>query len=499
MGHPPVTSGAAAATNSGANTRRINPWVIYNLSWLFLLIPTVAHSGAILHYRCWFFDSYLTCSSNPASAVKFLNVSWFLLFFAGVTWSYLRLICSGDSLKFTLGKTAPALLGALLMVPWGSSDCFYYTGIGNRLLHGANPYIDGLDRLNPFAGTMAVTHFRSATYQPLWVVICAAVVRLAGSSQLVAAYLFKLVALASHILAACLLGNLFRREKGSHSIVAAYLLNPLMVFEFAGNGHLDATMLCLLLLGMLALFRGAWLLCFVGLAIACTVKLSAMLLLPLLAVYLWNQFGIIGLLRAALGSIIVAGALVIAYLPFWHGAATLAGLGDHRAGILNTPFSAAYTIFVLLAQTIGAGAYATQLRLGLTVLFVVAAVTLLLGWRHFWWKWLSRRDALSPIQLVNASVVALIIYFSLIERVYWPWYAALFFPLSLLLENNNAARRLSICLTIAGLGYYACYLAAGYTAAAHKSFQIVVASVLFAPALIVLYRRGRNRITRQPG
>src|SRR5437660_393818 len=461
--------------NLAANHPRVNPWLIFNLSWIFLLVPTLVHSVQILRSNCSFFDSYLTCSAHPSVLENILNSSFFLIFLIAVTWSYFKIIKTGATLKQILQRAWPALLAAFLLAPWGSFDSFYYRGVANVILSGHNPYFDALHRVNPFAATLGDIQPGGVVYQPIWLALTAALTWLAHGSILLGIYLFKLLALGSHLALAALLIRLARHLKISDkALPAAYLLNPLILFEFLGQGHFDILMMCFVIGALIFLFSRKLLLSSLSLAAAFNIKLTALAFLPLIAFYIWNTLGMPGLLRLAFTAIPFLAFTVILYAPFWRGLDTLSGLKWQSKWIANSLFSGVYSAIGLVLQKLGRlNLLDHQVPRILTFLFLLPPLATLLKWHQILWAWITRRQKMSIQDFLNLTVIALMIYVLVIQRSYWPWYLALIFPVALLLNPQSLVRKLVLWLTISALAYYVFYLLVGYIAVSDLWAQVV--------------------------
>lgn len=114
-----------------------------------------------------------------------------------------------------------------------------------------------------------------------------------------------------------------------------YLWNPLLLVEFAGNGHNDVLMLTFVLAAIWLYLKGMWQLGALALGVAALVKLPALMFVPgYLWLLLWDgvrasrgEHGarrfVAGGWRAAQSLGIIVASWVLLYLPFWEGPRTL--------------------------------------------------------------------------------------------------------------------------------------------------------------------------------
>lgn len=232
----------------------------------------------------------------------------------------------------------------LVFVPASmTTDIFNYALYGEMpVLYGANPFVHTPSEFpqNPLYYLIPLYwHDAPSVYGPLWIVISAGVATVFRPLALADELLFyRLIANVPHLVNTFLIWRLARRLRpdGASSAAVAYGWNPLLLFDFALNGHNDVLMLTLLLGAFLAAtYRrtslGAALL---GLSIA--AKYTTVLVAPLLlalSVFERNQREGTAHRRPALtgatarrflyGAAIISAIPIALYLPWFEGIATL--------------------------------------------------------------------------------------------------------------------------------------------------------------------------------
>jgi hypothetical protein len=322
----------------------------------------------------------------------------------------------------------PVLYSVLWLVtaPVFSSDVFSYIAHGYaRVGLDANPYAvpSSVVAASPIGAELAPYGwqpvFPPTPYGPLVTYLEIAVVRLAGADVRVAMLLFKLAAVAASLGTAALirwvLGQVRPADRDLGTV--AYLWNPAVLVEVAGEGHNDALMAFLVVLALgLTLRRRAALAVAVMLGAALT-KYLPLLLVPLQLGYWWRAPGEVRRLPGR----VVAGAgagLAVAvglFAPFWRGGATFAGLRESgRAGHTGSTQTLAVEVLSrVTGEPAALRAVSTAAAAALVLLAVVLAVRVPDG------DALLRRCA---VVMVAALVVA--------GPAYWPWYVIL--PVALL-------------------------------------------------------------------
>ena len=209
-------------------------------------------------------------------------------------------------LVILLGAVAMRL--ALLFVePYLSSDIYRYIWDGRVQAAGINPY-----RYVPKAPELAALQdaaiwpninrpdYAVTIYPPAAQAIFLAITRV-GQSVVA----MKLGLLLFEAAAVWALLALLQRQGAPATRVALYAWHPLPVWEIAGNGHVDAAMLALLLVGLLLFVQGQTLLAGVLATLGALVKPVALLALPVL----WRPWN----WRLPL---VAAATMLVAYLPY---------------------------------------------------------------------------------------------------------------------------------------------------------------------------------------
>ncbi len=186
-----------------------------------------------------------------------------------------------------------------------SSDIYRYVWEGRMVLHGVNPFVvaPADTALAPFrdADYALINHKHLATiYPPLAQALFALAAKIRADVHTFKA-MFVLFDLATvGALIALLRG---RGRPAAHAL--AYAWSPLVIFETAHSGHLDAAGVFFLVTGLAVFARRARVSAFVAFAASILVKYMAIALLPFFAAK-----------RRWLGIAVVVVVVVAGYLPF---------------------------------------------------------------------------------------------------------------------------------------------------------------------------------------
>lgn len=195
-----------------------------------------------------------------------------------------------------------------------------------------------------------------------------------------------------------------------------YLWNPLIVVEFAGEGHNDAVMILFVLVSLLFTVTARPALSAMGAVVGVLVKYLPVIFAPAQAIYLWRTRRSTRSLALSVSLALVYGLVLTAalYWPFWIGADTFGALRQQGLPFLApTPSGILYWLLLHAAPPEEAAALTLRILGALFLLFALVA-----GWRA--------RDAAG---LLRACAAISLVYLLVVSAGTWPWYAAL--PLAL--------------------------------------------------------------------
>lgn len=245
------------------------------------------------------------------------------------------------------------LLTLLFVHPIGSIDIFSYIYRGRiHAIHHLNPYFYVYNDLTSDTFYSYLNNRWSVyttLYGPAFVIISSFVAYVGKSSVFASLFLMKGVLILFHFINAVIIGKLFKRA----SVALLYAWNPLLLFEFAVNGHNDVILITFLLLGLYVLLNKKASAVYLSLSFlfffcAFLVKATAIVFLPLM-------FGFCFLIassksaKALFVSLSLVGSLalgVAVFFPFWEGIGTLLRPVIHSSHVYDTLFFASLFISV---------------------------------------------------------------------------------------------------------------------------------------------------------
>jgi alpha-1,6-mannosyltransferase len=214
-----------------------------------------------------------------------------------------------------------------LTYPVSANDIFGYAAHGEIITRfDANPLVFPASEF-PDARLAIYSGFREqvSNYGPLWTWVEAGVVSAFGAVNVLWPVLgFKLVALGAYLLTAVLIYAILRRRMPEQAVAGLlfFAWNPLVLFEYAVNGHNDALMAALVLAGVWfwQVRRPLWMT--LSLTLALLVKIPAALLLPIFLLSAARRQDSRGDRQfvAVAGSLLIVMLVGVAYLSLPQGA-----------------------------------------------------------------------------------------------------------------------------------------------------------------------------------
>lgn len=390
-------------------------------------------------------------------------------------------VCYLLAIKFLAGKVtrrfiliSTLILGLVyLLIPtYTSQDIFSYI-VYARL--GAIYHLNPLTALpsaiphDPIYPYIFWIHQPSA-YGPLWAAITCLLQWISPLIALLPRFndlsamilLLRLWALAMHLGSVALLWSISGRLSRSRfiapnvrlAVLLAFAWNPLLLFEACVNAHIDTTILFFILFALWALVprnhvvvgadssrlhrhmrneMGLYIAVFI-LALATCLKVTVVLLLPGILLFLWAQRP--RRLRPIIFAVLLyAATIVLLYAPFWqHGAIIdLFRINPGLTRDINSPYEFFLRLYegirgqrpIFVTSDVGSAQEIFTHKIS-DVLFIIAYGALCV-----WTFFKSERIATFPA-LVRWLALAWLLYCLVGSPWFWPWYMITFFGLAAL-------------------------------------------------------------------
>lgn len=347
-----------------------------------------------------------------------------------------------------IGGVAMSLL-LMLTYPIGASDAVEYVNHGEALAyHGLNPLVVPIVDV---PGAAFVEHsvflYVTPNYGPVWIWISALVVRIMGQESLALnLFGFKLVAILSYVALALLIHRILRRRAPGDALAGLvfFAWNPLILYEFAVNGHNDAVMMALALLGILFWQQRRFLWMVAALTLSFLIKIPTILLLPLFLLAVarrqergrdfWRILGVGGLL-----SLILIGA---AYASLPDFAASLTNLSG-RSHLFTHSLP---TLVALMLRIGGLGESTAQAIVRAAAVAALGIWTVIQAW-NVWQR---------PSRVLGYAYNVILFLLLFITPWFQPWYVTWLVALAALRPHPRAPTQAGL-LSLTVIASYVVY------------------------------------------
>ncbi len=372
---------------------------------------------------------------------------------------------STAALGIVLGAAVAMRASLLIAQPSLSSDVYRYVWDGRVQAAGINPY-----RYVPLAPELArlrdstiFPNINRASYAPTIYPPVAQLIFLAITRFSESVLAMRIGMLAFEAVGCAALIILLRGVGLPSARVALYAWHPLPVWEIAGNGHIDAAMIALLLVGLCLAANGRALASAVAVTLGTLVKPTAALALPVL----WRPWD----WRVPL--LVVATAL-LAYLPYLSvGRGVFGFLGGYFAeeGMTN---GNGYKLLALLQSVTGQLPHAAAIYIALSMLLLML-LALAVAFRR-------DRSQLAALSAITWLLTA----FLVLSSPHYPWYFLALVPFLAL----NATATMWV-LTVASVLFYNAVPEVGALPSYEARIRAFTLLVLLALAYDMWARRGK--------
>ena len=414
---PPPSSGATEPRALAMSGQRNGADHGGRLLWLGVMavaLTILTAAGPLLHRRLggWALFGIFVASAALAAAAARLS----------------ERARSGAALAIILGAAAAMRLGMLVAQPSLSSDVYRYVWDGRVQGAGINPYryvpqapeLAGL-RDNAIFPNINRASYAPTIYPPVAQLIFLVITRL-GDSVLA----MRIGMLAFEVVGCAALIVLLRAIGAPAERVVLYAWHPLPVWEIAGNGHIDAAMIALLLVGLCLAGKGRMLAAGLAVTLGTLVKPAAAFALPVL----WKPWD----WRLPL---LVVATTLLAYLPYLSvGRGVFGFLGGYVAeeGLAD---GTGFKLLTLLSGVTGAlpHAAAVYIAVSLTLLLLLAVAV----------AFRRDRSQAAALQALGWLLTA----FLVLSSPHYPWYFLALVPFLALKSTATMW-----VLTVAGVLFY---------------------------------------------
>ena len=285
---------------------------------------------------------------------KNISTIIYLIIFVLLTVIYLKIVKKMDmfsDIKEIL-KYVTIVAGIfMIMLPWTSSDIFYYMGVGELdAVYKQNPYYvtmkeyyqqneENIDDEILEQGAMNFWAPTTVVYGPVAQIIFKLCASVSMKNVDICIIVFKLVNLSIH-LANC---YLMYKISGKKKFAIIYGINPYILLEFIAQVHNDVIIVFFVLLTLYFLIKKKnILLSILFLALATGIKYFTVLLLPIIILYYFKEEKDIGkrFLKCIQYGIIFFSIFGLEYIPYFKNVEVLLSMMPQTARYSKSIYSA---------------------------------------------------------------------------------------------------------------------------------------------------------------
>jgi hypothetical protein len=291
---------------------------------------------------------------DPAYEADWTLLTWQTAFYAVVTflvfWTYLSVLKMCRRGELNQARTRLLALGApvlfnvvcLLWMPRLSDDIYTYLAHGFLgLMPGYNPLLQPVAVAHATAVGPDLTAFGwhppsdISPYGILWTRLEMGVAKLCAGNFFTAVLLFKAIAMVASLGTAWMIWLVLGRTCPAQQLqgTLAYLWNPLIIMEFAGEGHNDAVMIFFSIAALAACVAHKPTVSIIAQLLGVLSKYISLLFLPAQLSYLWHtrRTGARLAMQVATAVAVTVAVAAMLYAPLWTGLHTFDGVVQRGA------------------------------------------------------------------------------------------------------------------------------------------------------------------------
>lgn len=350
---------------------------------------------------------------------------------------------SGWSIKMLL--VLPVFL-ALCAPPFNTHDISFYFSAGSAVSRGVNVYNEEWRMNNLFYCPTTGGNTTGIMYGPLATTAFGAVYQLSQGNPLLFIMIFKLLALGGLFLVGYMGWYLLKKEcpeavKKSWAVL--WVAQPFILWHWVGNGQFDAWWLACVFGAMIMAVRKQWWLVMVLLVIGTWIKFIPLLLTPWFVLWWWQTLTRAtwkrSVVQLCVGLGLVGMITYWAWLPYWRGASTLQPIIMQTKWAVTSVFAVVYYSLKPVASAVfGANAHWILTRMvHAGLMFII--VYLLWPLAKQAWSIIRHKQVWTVVEYSNAVFVSMLVYLSIWQKSFWPWYVAWILPVGLLVYQVSSS------------------------------------------------------------
>ncbi len=379
---------------------------------------------AVLYFATWLLEASL--SHQAATSL------WLFALYAGTTllifWAYGSLVAisrrnelPGRARWWALLVPVGLNLIFLAWAPTLSQDTLSYLAQGLLgYLPDSNPLLDAVQEVRdtPFGSQLTARGWTTSPgitpYGILWTRVEMLVVAASGTNITAGLLLFKAIAMVASLGSAGLIWQVLGRINPplQWAGTLAYLWNPLVLTEFAVEGHNDAVMIFFSIAAFAAAITSRPTVSLLAQLLGAISKYISILFLPPQIAFLWrtqpDKRRLVA--QALVAALLIMALLVLLYAPLWAGLHSLDGL-------LNRHYPYGAVTFYGISRGVLHHTALKPIAGPVTTALVVSLLLALIAW--------CTVRVRSAEDLARSCAWIALAFLLVASPDYWPWYACM--------------------------------------------------------------------------
>lgn len=268
---------------------------------ILLIVPSIIY--LVQNKTLMGFYTYYNFFINKEVS-KIISTSIYLVLYIIITIIYIKIISKKEifkDIKQILKYVALISIIFGVMLPWTSSDIFYYMGVGELdSEYNQNPYYitmkeyynenqENIDDTILEQGSRGYWANTTVVYGPIAQFIFKICTSISFKNIDICFAIFKIVNIVVHLVNCYLIYKLSNKK-----FAIIYGINPFILLEFIGNVHNDIIVVFFILLTIYFVKNKKLILSIISLALATGIKYFTILLLPIVILYYFKEEKSIG-------------------------------------------------------------------------------------------------------------------------------------------------------------------------------------------------------------
>jgi hypothetical protein len=320
------------------------------------------------------------------------------------------------------------LVFVFFVLPFASNDLQFYFSLGKAVDGGINPYVEPWVVENNFFYPKSNSFIEGVMYGPLSIDFFLIFYKLSGGSLVSFILLWKLLMLAILVVCGFLIMKICNFSlDNKKTFYLFWFTQPLLLFEWVGNGHFDGIWLLFILLSFIFARSNLWGLVVISLVIGTWIKFIPVLFAPWFLLWWWQEVDRINWLKrlssVSAGVLVSAVITVVGWWPYWQGFSVFKPIILQSKWAVHSLFAT----FYYSLEPVSVGLFDNRSHWFLTrflhlVLFFVAI--------YFLWPLVKgvinvflRKSKWDFKEFSIAIFLSLFTYLFVWQKSFWPWYS----------------------------------------------------------------------------